>query len=69
MDPVAEGVSAAGLLPREVVGVRRTITQRVDAHRHAVGIRRIYRGSDEAQWIGDTGLVPGIVIGLAGAVI
>jgi hypothetical protein len=65
---VAPGVLAAGLLPREVIGVRGAVAQRVHARRHAVGIGRIHRGGDEAQRIGDAGLVSGVVIGVARAV-
>jgi hypothetical protein len=67
-DPVAPGVLAAGLLPREVIGVRGAVAQRVHAGRHAVGIGRVHRGGDEAQRIGDAGLVSGVVIGVARAV-
>lgn len=56
-DPVAPGVLAAGLLPREIVGVAGAVAQRIHARRHAVGIGRVHRGGDEAQRIGDAGLV------------
>ena len=67
-DPVAAGVLAAGLLPGEIVGVRGAVAQRVHARRHPVGIGRVHRGGDEAQRIGDAGLVSGVVIGVARAV-
>ena len=67
-DSVTPSVLAAGLLPREIVGVAGAVAQRVHAGRHAVGIGRVHRGGDEAQRIGDAGLVPGVVIGVARAI-
>jgi hypothetical protein len=59
---------AAGLLSGKIEGVGRAVAKGVHAGRHPIGIGRIHRRGDEAQRIGDAGLVARVVIGVAGAV-